>query len=120
MISLKKINNCTVKPLRLEQNGDGNKPIKGAQLFPELYSNILICAKKKSGKSNVIANIVKSCSVPKLTTVLVFCSTVHKDGVHIAIKKLCEKLSIPYVAYTSLLSDGVDMLEAFLKNQEEP
>ena len=117
MITIKKINNQIVRPLKINQEG-GNKPIKGYDLFPELYANILICSKKKTGKTNVIAKIIKECAVPKLTTVIMFCSTIHKDRSHIEIKKFCLKSNIPYVGYTSLKEDGVDMLETFIKSLE--
>lgn len=77
MIKIKKINKEVVKPIPL-QKIDPEK-IKGYQLFPELYANIFLCARKKSGKTNAIFKILKSCS-DKDTKFYIFSTTVHKDA----------------------------------------
>jgi len=76
MIKIKKINKEVVKPIPILKI-DPEK-IKGYQLFPELYANIFLCARKKSGKTNAIFKILKSCS-DKDTRFFIFSTTVHKD-----------------------------------------
>ena len=120
MIRVKKVNNQVVKPVKfITGRGDDKRPIKGADLFSEIYCNTYICARKKSGKSSVLFKIVKECAT-KETTVIVFASTVDKDRIHIAIKKYCKMANIPYLGYTSMKEDDVDILDTFIhKLQEE-
>ena len=117
-ISLEKINKHDVKPLKLHvENSD--LPIKGKELVNELYSNIFLVAKKKSGKTVCIAKLIKECALPKFTTVIVFASTIHKDATWKAIKDMCSKLKLPFIGYTDLKEDGVNYLDTFLKSLEE-
>jgi hypothetical protein len=118
MIKVKQINAEYVRPVKL-QVGEGDKrPIKGANLFTEIYANILIVAKKKSGKTTVELKIVKDCCT-KETTVIVFCSTVDKDKNHLAIKQYCKRAGIPYVAYTSMKEEDIDVLDVLIKKLQE-
>ena len=120
MIRIKKVNDQVVKPVKfITGAGDDNRPIKGEDLFSEIYCNTYICARKKSGKSSVLFKIVKECAT-KETTVIVFCSTVDKDRIHLAIKKYCKMTGIPYIGYTSTKEEDVDVLNTFIhKLQEE-
>ena len=52
----KQINNIHISPvvhLALKE-----EEIRGYDYFPNLYSNIYVCAKRKSGKSTLIYNIL--------------------------------------------------------------
>ena len=56
----KQINNIHISPvvhLALKE-----EEIRGYDYFPNLYSNIYGCAKRKSGKSTLIDNILKNCA----------------------------------------------------------
>jgi len=118
-IRVKQINNAYVHPVKLQTGeGEDDREVKGKHLFPEIYANILIVAKKKSGKSCVIGKIVKDCCT-KETTVIVFCSTVQKDTVHLSIKQYCKRAGIPYVAYTSMKKEDVDVLDVLIKKLQE-
>ena len=75
MATLRKINDIKVRPVQTISGGDARKAL-GYRLFPEAYSNIFLCARRKSGKSSLIAEIIKRCA-GKTTTVMVFCSTVQ-------------------------------------------
>jgi hypothetical protein len=70
-------------------------------MFAEIYANIFCVAKKNSGKTTVVYNIVKECCT-RDTTVLVFASTVDKDETHLCIKQYCKDHSIPYLGYISM------------------
>jgi len=115
-VSLKKLNNVEVRPPpTLQKEG---RRVKGEKLFAEPYANIFVCARKKSGKSVVIFNILKSC-IDKNTTVVFFVSTLYKDPVYRSMLKLCKDNGINTLCYTSLkegqvdhLQDLVDCLEA--------
>ena len=92
-MSITKINNFVVQPVPLLGGAD-NRPIKGSALFSEIYANIFAVARKNSGKSSVIYNIIKHCS-ERDTKVLAFCSTIHKDNAWLQIANLCNKKNIP-------------------------
>ena len=65
----KEINNIKIRPvvhLALE-----SPEIVGYDYFPTLYSNIYICSRRRSGKTTLIYNILKSC-VSKRTNVVFF------------------------------------------------
>lgn len=102
-IVAKKINNKTVRACPKLKPVD-ERPVKGAEYFPEIYGNIFCVAKKKSGKTTVIYNIVKNC-ISKETEVIVFASTVNKDDSYYTIRKYCESKGISFTAYTSLKDD---------------
>lgn len=115
MFKLKKINNEVVRPIPVVKH----KPdaIKGYNLFPEVYCNIFICAKKKSGKTNVIFKIVKECT-DKNTKVIIFSSTAYKDPNMIKITEWLDDRDYQYDIFTDLedyLSSIVDEIE---NNQE--
>ena len=119
MIRVRKINNETVREVRYhDQDSVDNRPIKGEKLFSELYLNILMVAKKKSGKTTVNYTIVKKCAT-RDTTVLVFCSTVDKDKSHLEIKNYCRSNNIPYKGYTSMKDGDIDILDELIKAIQE-
>jgi hypothetical protein len=110
MITLKKINNEIVKPIPQNVGKCDNRPILGAALFPEIYANIFISARKKSGKTTVIYKILKKC-INKHTKVICFVSTLNKDDSYKEIRRLCKANDVSYTAYTSLKGDdGQDLL----------
>lgn len=117
-IKIKQINNEFVKPVRFQDEEIDPRPIKGEALFNEIYSNIFVVAKKKSGKTTVLYKIVKDCTTTD-TTVLVFSSTLDKDKAHKGIKQYCEYKGIPYVGYTSMKDGDVDILDVLIKDLQE-
>lgn len=123
-ITLKKINDEIVKAVPLIHAED-KRPILGEKLFPEIYANVFLCAKKKSGKSSVIYNIIKKCA-SKETTIIAFVSTLHKDKNWATIKLYCKVHNIPFIGHTSLFAeeDGHDILaelinELAIQNAED-
>ncbi len=110
MLKVKKINNVIVKPPKILTDNSDKRPVRGANLFSDPYSNVFVCARKKSGKSVVIHNILKEC-VGRDTTVIFFVSTLYKDPVYKNMLTMCEKNNINYIGYTSLKEDGVDHLQ---------
>lgn len=115
---LKRINDTKVHKVKLISEED-KRPIKGESLFPELYSNIFLVARKKSGKTSVIYKIIKECACPQ-TIVIAFVSTLYKDETWKSIMKMCKSKHIPFIGHTSLFEDGIDQLDllvSFLQNQ---
>ena len=88
MLSIQKINKEIVTPIDVPKV-DKSK-IKGFELFDELYANIFLLAKKKSGKTSTIFKILQKCSNKK-TNIIIFSSTVHKDPNWLAIVKYFEE-----------------------------
>lgn len=113
----KKLNNEVVKTVPLLEAID-TRPVKGAALFPEIYANVFLCAKKKSGKTSAVYKIVKKCAGPK-TKIVVFCSTLHKDPSWATIQALAEARGWPFVGHTSLKDDdGTDLLDELIHDLE--
>lgn len=116
---LRKLNNEKVEVPALIGCGE-SRPVKGGALFPELYSNIFLCAKKRSGKTSVIYTMLKRCC-GKDTKVIAFVSTLHKDNSWLAIQDMLKKQHIYFEGYTSLFDDkGQDILDTFMKGEELP
>jgi hypothetical protein len=111
-IKLQKINNVKVVPVLHAGNMD-TRPVKGSELFPEVYANIGIIAKKKSGKTQVIYKVIQSCC-GKSTKVVIFSSTIHKDPTYQAIKKWCKKHSIVFEGFTDIMEGKVNILDNFI------
>eukprot|EP00732_Lithocolla_globosa_P000084 Lithocolla_globosa_v1_NODE_15_length_10543_cov_26.361651.p4 type:complete len:277 gc:universal NODE_15_length_10543_cov_26.361651:9074-8244(-) len=108
-----KINKIQNIPLPNNTSGLPPKKILGYDMFNELYSNIFLCAKKKSGKSSTIYNILRECA-DKETTVVVFCSTCERDKAWITIRQFLEKKKIMYQFYQSIKEDGINHLKELL------
>lgn len=117
MVYLTKINNDIVKPIEIETK-DAKKPVLGASLFSEIYANIFICAKKKSGKTTLINHIIKNCCNAN-TKIIIFSSTLYKDDSFKKILEFCNKHNIDVESYTSLKhDDGYDILENMISALE--
>ena len=71
----KRINNEKVHDFKRKVEKD-TRPVRGATLFPELYCNIFLCARKKVGKTLATFKILKKCAGPK-TKIVAFCATLH-------------------------------------------
>jgi hypothetical protein len=116
--STQKINNEVVKAVPLLQEKD-TRPVRGAALFPELCSNIFLCARKQSGKTSAIYKIVKRCAGPK-TKIMVFCSTIHKDSSWETIKAWALHKGIAFIGHTSLIDDeGTNTLKELIKSLQD-
>lgn len=115
-IRIKKINNMTIKPIKFDNVN--TKPSKDADICTEIYSNVFICSKKKSGKTVLIYNMIKRC-IDKDTKVIIFCSTLYKDASYKKITELLDKNEISWVGHTSLMEDGVNKLEELVEQLQD-
>jgi hypothetical protein len=125
-ITLQKINDVKVKPIKIKN--PLNKPAKGEDMFPNPFGNIIIVARKNSGKSNLIANIIKNCAEPGETSVICMSTTVNKDPIWHSMKIWCKQRNIPFEGVTELNSlDGnhkktnflTEFMKTVLKGGEE-
>lgn len=113
-----KINNERVKPIRLMKRD--TRPVRGANLFPEVYSNIFMCARKKSGKTLTIAKCLRRCAGPT-TKIMVFCSTINKDSTWLAIRAWAQQKNLPFIGYTSIIDDdGNNLLKDLITSMQKP
>lgn len=108
-ISVKKINDETVKPIKLITPPDDRR-IKGGKLFADVYANIFLVGKKKSGKTSVIFKILDKCA-GKNTKIIIFASTVHKDANWLAMLKHFKDKKISIIGFTSIFENNVNNLE---------
>jgi len=113
---VKKINDVKVKKVKCSVAQD-DRPIRGSDLFGEIYANIFLCAKKKSGKTSTIYKIIKEC-MGKKTKVIAFVSTLHKDATWKSIREYCEGKGNEFIGHTSLKEDGEDLLDTLVKELE--
>jgi len=112
----KQINDIQIKPvihLALEPT-----EILGYDYFPNLYSNIYICSKRKSGKITLIYNILKHC-VSKRTNVVFFCSTIHRDSTYKKILEMLEKKKVNVVSYDHFIDGKENILNSILEELNE-
>lgn len=110
-MQIKKINDVLVKTVPIKKISKND--IVGSDMF-DLYPNIFICAKKKSGKTTLIYNILKACA-DKKTTVFVFSSTYSKDDTWLAIKTYLDKRNINNGFYSSIFDDKINILGEIVK-----
>lgn len=119
MIRTTKINDTTVKPIRLPKIP--KNMVKGGDMFPNIYSNIFILARKGSGKTTVIANILNQC-MGKDTRLFIFAATVNKDPTFKAITEKFGKKGNTVLTYTSLMDgkhDNLNEIMEMLRGKDE-
>ena len=107
MFSLRKINDKHVKAIPIPD--EDKRPIKGYDICEEVYANIYLCSRKKSGKTCALFKILKECAGKK-TKIVVFCSTSYKDKNWIQIRKYFANKGMDIEVFTSIYEDGVDQL----------
>jgi len=114
--SIKRINNEDVKPVKSVEEDKDKRPVAGASLFPEIYSNIFFCARKKSGKTCAIAHIIDKCAT-KETQIIAFVGTINRDKTWIAIEQMCNDKGIEFTGYTSMkdTETGEDILGSIVQ-----
>ncbi len=110
-MELIKINKQIVKPI--PGTDTTNDKIKGYDLFPELYANIFLCAKKKSGKTSVIFKIIQKC-IDSDTRLFVFCPTHLKDENWVKIKEWLKENNINALFFDSITDHGVNMVDTIM------
>lgn len=93
--------------------------VVGKELFRDLYSNIYIAGKKKSGKTILLFNILDKCA-NKSTKVLIFASTVDKDPTYKAIIKMLKRKGISVETFDHFIDeDNNDLLADLVSKLKE-
>jgi hypothetical protein len=117
-IKLNKINNIKVKVIPIIVSGQDISKWRDLKLFSIRYPNIFLLAKKNSGKTSTIFNILKHI-ITKNTQVLIFSCMINKDPNMIHIVKYLESKNILVISYTSLFEDGINKLKEFYEDLEQ-
>jgi hypothetical protein len=108
MIQERVINNTIVKPVKLIAVEREN--IKGSSMFPELYYNTFISAKRNSGKTSVLSQILLN-TCDKKTTLFIFCPTWRVDTVWSHIIESLENKGCEVNLYDSIVEGKVNILD---------
>ncbi len=95
------------------------KKFKGSDLLPYRWFNIYICAKRRSGKTVTIYNLLKKFAKSN-TVVLFFVSTIYNDENYDAMRKFLDQKQIPYEEHTSIRDEaGQNQVRAFIRVLQE-
>ena len=93
------------------------KTVKGWKWVKNPYSNIFTIAKKHSGKSTIVRNIVKNV-IDKRTKVMIFSGSVSKDPVYLDMIKWMKDKEIKVETYPSFIvkngGQKVNMIEQLM------
>lgn len=114
--TLKKVNNANIQRVHIPTIEEDK--ILGSDLFPTLYANILILARKNSGKTTVVYNILKQCA-DKDTHIIVFSATHQKDATWIAIKEYLDKKEIANTFHDDVIEDGINLIQVYLEQMRK-
>lgn len=123
MVKLEKLNDFIVKPIK----GMGEDVKKKNELFDNLKSNIVIIARKNSGKTVTIYNILENIA-RKGMNVMLFSSTIHNDPTFKKIIKMLEKKNVNVLIFDHFLDqeNNTDQLKTLIdllketKQADEP
>ena len=106
-LKTKKVNDFKISKIKLPKISQ--KKIRGGDLLP-IYSNVFLCAKKNSGKTTTIFNILKKCA-DKETILDLFVSTIEKDRSWIQIVKYFQNKGCVVNSNISTVGDnGEDLI----------
>jgi hypothetical protein len=118
MIKLRQINDAKVEPIPIAPFD--KKLIKGSEYFCNLYNNVFICARKRSGKTTLIYNIIKKCT-DKETRFFFFVSTINKDRTYKEILKYLDKRGNIVYTFKSIMDGKHNNLKEIMDSlNEEP
>jgi len=117
MIKESTINNVTVKPLVTVSN-DSTK-IKGYKLIPSLYGCTFLCAKRQSGKTSTLAEILKN-TCDKNTKFFIFCPTHRVDSSWVALVDMLESKGSEVNLFDSLIEGKTNLLSEIIDDLQVP
>lgn len=123
MFSYQKINNIEIEPVDGGESFDPSK-ILGYDYFNEPFCNIFIVARKNSGKTTLIYNILRHIIDPqykKKQKVHFFVGTIKQDRIYDSIKELLDYNEINYEENDSLYDNfsGDNLVEKLMKTIDD-
>jgi hypothetical protein len=118
MIKEKTINNINVKPLVNADAVEIDK-IRGGKLFPELYGVTYLSSRRKSGKTSVLAEILKR-TTDKKTVIWIFCPTHRIDPSWIQIIEYLENKGNTINCFDSMIEGKTNLLDEIVTDLSNP
>src|ERR1700679_1718375 len=110
-IKLQTINDLVVKPIPIIKDP---RPIKGANVCADCYSNIFLVAPTSRGKTTLTFKLLKECA-GKNTKIIAFVSSIWNDENWVEIRRYFEHKGIWFEPHLSFKEDGHDLLAAYVK-----
>jgi len=111
-ITLKNINDLVVEKINIPIE---TRPVRGAEIVSDAYTNIFIIGSTNAGKTSLIFKLLKEfCG--KSTKIIAFVSTLLNDTSWISIRKYFDKKGIEFEGYTSITEDGRNHLNELVED----
>lgn len=122
MIKENTLNNITIKPL-VNANALDESKVKGGKMFADPYNVTYLCARRKSGKTSVLAEILKKTS-DKKTTFWLFVPTSRVDPSWKTIIETLENRGNTVNVFDSMIEGKTNLLDEIVADlsvgEEEP
>lgn len=123
-VQLEKLNNIEIAPVETVVKGNkkrSRESVVGFDYFEEPFCNIFILAKKNSGKTTLIFNMIQNLLKKGYDqTVYFFVATISKDIIYEKITDMLKYNLIEYHCYDSVVNDDkINVLDAVLDNIKE-
>ena len=103
-------------PIEVLKPVDVNHLPLGYQYINHAYPNILLLAKKNSGKTNIIYNILKKCA-NKHTEIVIFCPTWELDDTYRQILEYLDSKGIPHQQFKNI-DNLKDLMDSYDKGYQ--
>jgi hypothetical protein len=114
-----RVNNEEVKAIPFKRD---ERPVFGAHLAKECYSNIFLVAHKNSGKTTVIKHLIdKFIGKKKDIELFAYVSTLHNDPAWEHMEQEFDKREVPFIAHDSLVDEetGVNQLKDIMRQLQK-
>lgn len=111
-----KINNKKISPIKVPVTD--SRPVLGWEFIEELYAITFLNAKKKSGKTTALFELLKACAGPE-TKIMAFVGTLNNDAQWGVIQKYFEEKGISFETSTSTKSGRQDLIKSWIEFQQK-
>lgn len=118
MITEKTLNNIVIKPL-VDANVLDETKIRGGKLFKEIYNVTYLCSRRKSGKTSVLAEIMKK-TTDKKTTFWLFVPTHKIDPSWIQIIETLRDRGNTVNVFDSFMEGKTNILDEIVADLSSP
>jgi hypothetical protein len=115
-ITRKKVNKQKVNPVKIRKE---TRQIKGSEICPELYFNMLEVASTNVGKTTVTAHVVDQIIGEETTQVIAFVSSLYNDPLWQHIEESVEDKEVNFVGHLSIKEEGQNLLKDYLDDFTE-
>lgn len=119
MIREETINNIVVKPLVHTVNSIDISKVKGGKLIRTVYNCTFLCAKRSSGKTSTLAEILLRTS-DKKTQFYVFCPTTKVDSSWITLIDKLESRGNVVNVFDSIMDGKINLLNEIMADLSSP